>query len=175
MSIDPADVGELAVGTQVRALDSEKVFASDPESGDEGEVVEASAGSYLVRWESGSESWMRRSNLEQLDGFEPEAPEPVAVPARVAGPMGRGRYVVRYAGIIVFGLLTARGWIPALGDAVAHPTLRSIAVIALVLALVVVVVVVGIRAAQASRTKDGKTPHPEATSQSRTTSFSPPS
>src|ERR1700712_2330328 len=99
MSTDPSDVGELAVGTQVRALDSEKVFASDPESGDEGEVVEASAGSYLVRWESGSESWMRGANLEQLDGFEAEEPEVVAAPARAPAPMGRGRYVVRYAGI----------------------------------------------------------------------------
>jgi hypothetical protein len=135
MSTDPADVGELAVGTHVRALDSEKVFASDPESGDEGEVVEASAGSYLVRWKSGSESWMRRANLEQLDGFEAEKPEAAAVPARVAGHMGRGRYVARYAGIIVFGLLTARGWIPALGRTLSHLTPRSICVILLVLAI----------------------------------------
>jgi hypothetical protein len=149
MSTDPsADTGELAVGTQVRAIDSEPVFSSDPTSGDEGEIVEASAGSYLVRWESGSETWMRRANLEPVADLEAESPEAVALPAPVAGPIGRGRYLVRYGGIIVFGLLTARNWIPALGHAVSHPTPRSIVVI--VLAVGVAGVAIAVRLSRAS-------------------------
>ena len=129
----PAEPRPLAVGMQVRAIDSEPVFASDPTSGDLGEIVEASSASYLVRWQSGAETWMQRAHLEPLAGA-PAAPVTTAeLPAPVAATVARGRYLVRYGGIILFGLLTARGWIPALADAVSHPTPRGVAAVALVL------------------------------------------
>ena len=148
MSTDPsADVSLLAVGMQVRAVDSEPVFSSDPKSGDVGEVIEASPPSYLVRWQSTAETWMQRANLESLGGGDPE-PAETAEPAKpVPATPSRARYFMRYGGIIVFGLLTARGWIPALKDAVSHPTLRSVIVVALVLGGVVVAIVLARRRA----------------------------
>jgi hypothetical protein len=110
MSSDPREPAPLAVGMQVRAIDSEPVFSSDPSSGDLGEVVEASSASYLVRWKSGAETWMQRANLEPL-GLGASPLTDGALPAPVAATVRGGRYLMRYAALIVFVLLLARSWL----------------------------------------------------------------
>jgi hypothetical protein len=150
MSTDPREPGPLAVGMQVRAIDSEPVFASDPSSGDLGEVVEASSTSYLVRWKSGAETWMQRANLEPLGpGASPLTD--AALPAPVAATMRGGRYLIRYAALIVFVLLLARSWLSSLSDTAAHPSARSVAAMALVLVVLVVGVVFGVRQTNENR------------------------
>jgi hypothetical protein len=111
MSTDPREPGPLAVGMQVRAIDSEPVFSSDPSSGDLGEVVEASSSSYLVRWKSGAETWMQRANLEPLGPGDATPLTDAALPVPVAATVRGGRHLMRYAALIAFVLLLARSWL----------------------------------------------------------------
>jgi hypothetical protein len=136
MSSDP-DPAPFRVGMQVRAVDSEPVFSSDPSTGDVGTVREASPSGYLVRWQSGAETWMQRGQLEAVTGLAPspfasgELPAPMAVLAR------RGVLLWRYAGTIVFLALFAWIWIPSITGNLRHPSLVSgLATAGLIVALV---------------------------------------
>ena len=83
----PADARPLRVGERVRSTIVTPVFPSDPKLGDTGKVIEASASSYLVRWDAGSEGWATRSNLEPLRmGDSIGAPAPPGGPPAGAPP-----------------------------------------------------------------------------------------
>jgi hypothetical protein len=64
----------LRIGQRVRSTNDAPVFASDPRAGDLGRIQDARGAdahgidttSYLVRWESGLESWAPGATLEPL-------------------------------------------------------------------------------------------------------------
>jgi hypothetical protein len=92
----------LRVGTDVVSTNETPVFSSDPQPGDLGTLQEAdeSSTSYLVRWQDGRETWVRRDQIERpgrrrrrppqstSPAAPPQgAPEPrMAPPADTSGP-----------------------------------------------------------------------------------------
>jgi hypothetical protein len=132
----PADARPLRVGERVRSTIVTPVFPSDPKLGDTGKVIEASASSYLVRWDAGSEGWATRSTLEPLrmgdalgtpatSGGPPQGAPPATRPRRTSGQRAVGRLAP-----ILFLLLAARGLLPEVGHVVRHPTPTSVAIAA---------------------------------------------
>lgn len=139
----PADVRPLRVGERVRSTIVTPVFPSDPKLGDTGKVIEASASSYLVRWDAGGEGWATGSTLEPLQmgtpfgapapsGGPPGGPPPATRPRRTSGQ----RAIQRLAPIL-FLLLAARGLLPELGHVARHPTPTSVAIAVVALAALV--------------------------------------
>ena len=130
----PADARPLRVGERVRSTIVTPVFPSDPKLGDTGKVVQASASSYLVRWDAGSEGWATRSNLEPLRMRDSiGAPAPSGGPPAGAPPATRprrtgGQRAVQRLAPILFILLAARGLLPEVGHVVRHPTPTSVAI-----------------------------------------------
>ncbi len=160
----PADVRPLRVGERVRSTIVTPVFPSDPKLGDTGKVIEASASSYLVRWDAGSEGWATRSNLEPLRMRDsigapapPDGPPAGAPPATRPRRTGGQRAVQRLAPIL-FLLLAARGLLPEVGHVVRHPTPTSVVIaIVAIAALVALVLRARRRVAAAAAMPDADT------------------
>jgi hypothetical protein len=137
----------LRVGARVRSSNPAPTFASDPQLGDRGVVVQAAgdegAGppTSLVRWDGGVESWTKREHLEPAgrsalapSTTTPDGPRP-AGPARP--PMGPGvRRFQRFLPLI-FILFAGQGLVRAFVRSAHHPSSDT-----LLIALVIVAVVV---------------------------------
>lgn len=107
----------LRVGGRVLSANATPTFASDPQLGAKGTVqqVDAAGGSYLVRWEDGSESWARRDQLSPAGrgalarpAGAPGTPAPPRGP-RPSGPRGRRSGLGGVVGPLVFLVIVAQG------------------------------------------------------------------
>jgi hypothetical protein len=86
------DLPPLGTGTDVVSTNPSPVFSSDPQPGDRGTVLQAdeSSTSYLVRWQDGRETWVRRDQIAPPGrrGRRPPArPAATAPGPRTAPPM----------------------------------------------------------------------------------------
>ena len=127
----------LPVGMQVRAVDSEPVFSSDPSTGDVGKVIEVAPTGGLVRWQSGAETWMQRKHLAPVSRVGPLPLASGELPVPMAALGRRGVLIRRYASTIVFLAVFAWIWSPSIAGDLRHPTLQSgIATAGLIVALV---------------------------------------
>lgn len=152
--VAPASAGgsgrRLRVGARVRSTNATPVFASDPQPGDAGTVVQSSeaddiaSASYLVRWDGGAESWATREHLEPAGrgAFAPAAPQ-TAGPAPTAPPRGPsrpgGRTLQRFLPLL-FVLLAAQGLVRALVRSAHHPSLATAALAAVIVLIVLAAV-----------------------------------
>jgi hypothetical protein len=144
----PPALRPLRVGARVRSSNPAPTFASDPQLGDRGVVIQASGdegagpATYLVRWDGGVESWSKREHLEPAGrsalapstATTPDGPRPTG-PARP--PMGPGvRRFQRFLPLI-FILFAGQGLVRAFVNSAHHPSSGT-----LVIALVIVAIVV---------------------------------
>jgi hypothetical protein len=143
----PPALRPLRVGARVRSSNPAPTFASDPQIGDRGVVVQAAgddgAGppTYLVRWDGGAESWSKREHLEPAgrsalapSTATPDGPQPTR-PARPPIHPGARRFQ-RFLPLI-FILFAGQGLVRAFVHSAHHPNSGT-----LLIALVIVAVVV---------------------------------
>ena len=146
------DLRPVRAGTRVRSTAAESVFASDTNAGELGRVTRApdpelalagsSAGaSYLIRWDSGREGWVARSDFDALRVGASLA----AAPADTAPPAPGPAWTRRKTGRAALQVLTTVGFaqvaFPALVHVARHPTPGALALTAAVVMVVVALIV----------------------------------
>jgi hypothetical protein len=141
----PPALRPIRVGARVTSTNATPTFASDPQPGARGVVVQAAgadgagAESYLVRWDGGAEGWSKREHLEP-SGRSALAPSTAAPqgsgttgpPRRPAGPGARN--IQRFLPLL-FVVFAGQGLIRAFVRSARHPSASTALIALLILAV----------------------------------------